>query len=61
MKPGTRVLIVTQYYHPEIGAPQIRLRSLAKELRQSGMEVTVLTAMPNYPKGQIFDGYQNRW
>jgi len=56
-----RWLILTQYYSPEIGAPQIRLRSLARELHGCGLEVEVLTAMPNYPKGKIFSGYRNRW
>jgi colanic acid biosynthesis glycosyl transferase WcaI len=55
--PGKRWLILSQYYSPEIGAPQIRLRCLARELREHGIDVTVLTAMPNYPKGEIFPGY----
>ena len=55
-----RWLILTQYYPPEIGAPQIRLSSLAKGLAQHGIEVEVLTAMPNYPAGRIFPGYEGR-
>src|SRR5215469_7059521 len=49
-----RWLILTQYYAPEIGAPQIRLRSVARELQRHGIQVTVLTALPNYPVGKIF-------
>jgi len=59
--PGKRWLILTQYYPPEIGAPQIRLRSLARELRRHGIQVEVLTALPNYPAGKIFPGYSGRW
>jgi glycosyltransferase involved in cell wall biosynthesis len=55
-----RWLIVTQYYPPELGAPQIRLRALTRELCQHELEVEVLTAMPNYPKGEIFPGYPRR-
>ncbi|MFQ5922058.1 MAG: glycosyltransferase family 4 protein [Anaerolineales bacterium] len=55
-----RWLILTQYYPPEIGAPQIRLRSLARELRLRGIEVEILTAMPNYPAGRCFPGYKGR-
>jgi glycosyltransferase involved in cell wall biosynthesis len=55
-----RWLILTQYYAPEIGAPQIRLRALARELRRRGIEVEVLTAFPNYPAGRIFPGYAGR-
>ena len=57
-KFGKHWLILTQYYPPEIGAPQIRLRSLAKELRGRGIDVEVLTAMPNYPNGEIFRAYR---
>ncbi|MCF7822783.1 MAG: glycosyltransferase family 4 protein [Candidatus Marinimicrobia bacterium] len=49
--------ILTQYYPPEIGAPQARLSELAKFMVKSGHQVTVLTAMPNYPTGQVFQGY----
>lgn len=54
-------LILTQYYQPEIGAPQIRLHALAQELQRHGIDVEVLTAMPNYPAGKIFPGYEGRW
>ena len=53
-------LIVTQYYHPEIGAPQIRLRAFVKELARLGRRVTILTGMPNYPEGVIHEGYQGK-
>lgn len=49
--------ILTQYYPPEIGAPQTRLSELAKYLSACGHEVSVLTAMPNYPSGKIQSGY----
>ncbi len=55
-----RVLIVTQYYHPEPGAPQVRLRAMAKELRARGIDVSVLTGMPNYPTGRILPGYRGK-
>jgi colanic acid biosynthesis glycosyl transferase WcaI len=60
MANKSRWLILTQYYPPEIGAPQIRLSSLAKELVRYGIEVEVLTAMPNYPAGRVFPGYGGR-
>lgn len=52
------ILIVTQYYPPECGAAQNRLSCLATFLKESGHMVTVLTALPNYPTGKIFDGYK---
>lgn len=54
------VLILTQYYPPETGAPQNRLSSLTKHLQLLGMEVAVLTAMPNYPAMKIHEGYNSR-
>jgi colanic acid biosynthesis glycosyl transferase WcaI len=53
-------LVVTQYYYPEPGAPQIRLRALAKELARHGCRTTVLTGMPNYPDGVIHEGYRGK-
>ena len=52
--------MLTQYYPPEIGAPQIRLHAVAQQLRQHGIAVEVLTALPNYPAGKIFPEYLGR-
>jgi len=49
--------ILTQYYPPELGAPQARLSDLAQRLAERGHEVIVLTAMPSYPQGKIYPGY----
>lgn len=56
---GLRLLILTQYYPPEIGAPQNRLHELAVRLKAKGMHVEVLTAMPNYPKMEIHEAYRD--
>lgn len=53
-----KLLFLTQYYPPETGAPQNRLHSLALNLIKVGFEVEVLTAMPNYPKMEIFPEYR---
>ncbi len=55
-----RLLIVTQYFPPEIGAPQVRLAMVVRHLRRAGHEVDVVTAMPNHPEGRIFPGYRGR-
>ena len=49
--------LLTQYYPPEVGAPQARLSELACHFASAGHSVTVLTAMPNYPLGKIYPGY----
>lgn len=48
-----KILIVTQYFYPET----FRVNTLAKELVRMGNEVTVLTGYPQYPKGEIYEGY----
>lgn len=53
-----KLLFLTQYYPPETGAPQNRLHSLALNLIKVGFEVEVLTALPNYPKMEIFPEYR---
>ncbi len=52
-----RITFLTQYFPPEVGAPQARLSELAELLGERGHQMTVLTAMPSYPTGRIFAGY----
>lgn len=54
-------IILTQYYPPETGAPQNRLHSLAKFLLSKGESVRVVTALPNYPKNEIYAGYRKKF
>lgn len=50
-----RIAIVSQYYAPE----SIRIPdSLATALAARGHDVRVITGFPNYPSGQLFDGYR---
>ena len=53
-----RILFLSQYFPPEIGAPQIRMYELAKRLHDAGDQVTVVTAFPNYPTGIFHEGYR---
>ena len=55
-----RILFLTQYFPPEIGAPQNRLFELAVRLKKLGAHIEVLTAMPNYPQMEIHDGYKGK-
>ena len=52
-----RVLILSQYYTPE---PVPKPGELAEALQQRGHDVTVLTGFPNYPSGDLYDGYRLR-
>jgi glycosyltransferase involved in cell wall biosynthesis/SAM-dependent methyltransferase len=55
-----RLLFVTHYFHPEVGAPQTRIFEAARGLRARGHEVTVLTGLPNYPDGIVQEPYRGR-
>ena len=55
-----RILFLTQYCPPEVGAPQNRIFEFAKKLKEFGHEVTILTALPNYPRGEIFEEYKGK-
>lgn len=55
------ILFLTQYCPPEVGAPQNRIFEFAKQLKKFGHNITILTAMPNYPKGEVFDGYKGKF
>jgi glycosyltransferase involved in cell wall biosynthesis len=55
-----RLRILTHYYPPEVGAPQVRLAALAQGLARAGAEVTVHTGFPHYPDGEIKPPYRNR-
>jgi len=48
-----KVLICTNHFYPET----FRCNDVAFELVQRGYDVTVMTAIPDYPKGKFFDGY----
>jgi glycosyltransferase involved in cell wall biosynthesis len=49
-----RVLIVSQYFWPE----GFRINEVVRSLVEKGVEVDVLTGKPNYPEGDIFNGYR---
>ena len=55
-----RISVITQYYKPEMGAPQNRLFEMCVGLKNLGTEISVITAMPNYPTGSIFPEYKGK-
>jgi glycosyltransferase involved in cell wall biosynthesis len=55
-----RVLFLTPYFPPEIGAPQSRIYELALRLHKKGHRVSVLTTFPNYPSGIVPKEWRGR-
>ena len=56
-----RVLLISQYFFPEVGATQTRMMEFARAFIEAGHEVDVLTEFPNHPAGVIPDSYKGRW
>lgn len=50
-----KILVICQYYSPE----PFRITDICEELVKKGHEVTVVTGIPNYPMGRIYDGYRH--
>lgn len=55
-----RVLFLTHYYPPELGAAPARIAALARGLADRGLDVSVHTGFPHYPSGRIAAPYRNR-
>jgi glycosyltransferase involved in cell wall biosynthesis len=56
-----RIVFLTQYFPPEVGAPQNRISHLASTFKENGADVIVLTAMPNYPEMVVHEEYRGKW
>ncbi|WP_287829111.1 glycosyltransferase family 4 protein [Bacteroides sp.] len=55
-----KILFLTDNFPPEVNAPASRTYDHACEWIKSGHEVTIITCVPNFPKGKVYDGYKNR-
>jgi glycosyltransferase involved in cell wall biosynthesis len=54
------ILFLTDNFAPEVNAPASRTFEHCREWVKAGHQVTVITGVPNFPKGKVFDGYRNR-
>src|SRR5690349_9851382 len=55
-----RVLLLSHYFWPEIGAPQVIHAEWIRRFLTRGHDVQVITGFPNYPSGLIHTGYKGR-
>ncbi len=56
-----RILYLSQYFPPEIGATQTRAYEMAGYLVSQGHQVTMIAEIPNHPTGIIPPEYLNKW
>jgi glycosyltransferase involved in cell wall biosynthesis len=56
-----KILYVSQYYSPEMGAPAARVAELAQHWVKDGHDVTVLTGFPNHPTGVVPAEYRSKF
>jgi glycosyltransferase involved in cell wall biosynthesis len=54
-----KILFVSDNFPPEVNAPATRTYEHCKKWVEMGAEVTVITCAPNFPQGQVYDGYTN--
>lgn len=53
-----RVILLSQYFPPEVGATQSRMQAFAEHLAGRGHKVTVIAEFPNHPHGVIPKAYR---
>ena len=54
------ILFISDNFPPEVNAPATRTFEHCREWVKAGVKVTVITCVPNYPKGIVFEGYKNK-
>lgn len=55
-----KILFLTDNFPPEVNAPATRTYEHCVEWVKKGVEVTVITGVPNFPKGIVYNGYKNK-
>ena len=55
-----KIIFISQYFPPEMGAPSARTYELAKYWVKAGHEVSVITGFPNHPTGVLPNEYRKK-
>lgn len=55
-----KIFFITDNFPPEVNAPATRTYEHAQEWIKQGAEVTVITCAPNFPHGNVYEGYKNK-
>ncbi len=56
-----KILFFSDHFKPEPSAPAAHVYERAQMWCESGHDVTVICAAPNFPEGKVYEGYKNRW
>lgn len=56
-----KILYISQYFPPEMGAPSARVSELSRHWVDAGHQVTVLTGFPNHPDGVLRPEYRKHF
>jgi colanic acid biosynthesis glycosyl transferase WcaI len=56
-----RILYLSQYFPPEVGATQTRAYEMARGLVRAGHHVTMIAEVPNHPSGVIPPAYRRKF
>ena len=56
-----RIIFFTDHFVPEISAPAAHIFDRCKIWVEQGHDVTVITNIPNYPLGEPYKGYKNKF
>ena len=55
-----KILFITDNFYPERNAPAKRTHEHAIEWLKLNHKVSIITGVPNFPKGKVFKGYKNK-
>jgi len=55
------IVFLCHYFPPEVNAPASRTYENAKRWVEKGHKVTVITCVPNHPRGEIYPGYEKKF
>jgi colanic acid biosynthesis glycosyl transferase WcaI len=60
MNTNLRVLVIAQYFPPDMGGGSTRASNVVKGLLSKGCDVTVVAAFPHYPYGKVPEQYKSK-